>query len=301
MDFVTDTTIDPTILRIQKSIDFIENNLGEEISIGDIAQTANLSKYHFQRLFRQYTGYSVIAYLRKRRLTRVAYELCVNQSRVIDVAYDLYFDYEQSLIRAFKNEFGVTPCAFRKHKVNILCTPKINTAMLVNNSQSRAAFMPRLSFQHRVTLVGRKEYINIQDNYTNNITIRNQNSFMNRVLGRHQGDMNINLCSVVESIEGNSEGWYYMPAITKDKATNFFDHPDEYEMDYHFSYYSPDTICKSVEHLSVKDYTSIYLDMYAFLDKAPYQQDKTFRYTVYDLNLLKNDMTDYSLHCPVEP
>jgi AraC family transcriptional regulator len=300
MDIITDTTVDPTIFRVQKSIDFIENNLNEEISIGDIAQNAHFSKYHFQRLFKQYTGYSVISYLRKRRLTRIAYELCVNQRRVIDVAFDLYFDYEQSLIRAFKKEFGVTPGAFRKHKVNILCTPKINTAILVNNSQSRAAFRPKLSFQHRVTLVGRKEYINIEDNYTNNITIHNQNGFMKRVMGRHHGDMNINLCSIVESIEGNGEGWYYMPAIHKDKATNFFDHPDEYEMDYHFSYYTPETIGKSVEYLKVKDYSPVYLDMYDFLAKAPYQQDNTFRYTVYDLNLLKNDMTEYSLHCPIK-
>jgi AraC-like DNA-binding protein len=300
MDLTNNALIDPIIARIQRSIDFIESNLAEEININDIAQQAHFSIFHFQRIFKQYTGYSVINYLRKRRLTRVAYELCVNQSRVIDTAYDYYFEYEQSLIRAFKREFGVTPGAFRKRKVNILCTPAINKAILLRNILSMEAFRPRLNFQHRVTLVGKKEYINIQDNYTNNLTIRNQNRFLKKILDHRNGETNISLNAMIETIPGDGKGWYYMPAIEKDKAKGFFDHPDEYEIDYHFSFYSPDRIEKPVGHLNVKDFTDNYLDMYSFLNDAPYQRDQAFRYTVYDLSRMTNKTTNYSLHCPVE-
>jgi len=36
---------------IQKSVDYIENNIGEEISIEDLSKVANLSYFYFHRLF----------------------------------------------------------------------------------------------------------------------------------------------------------------------------------------------------------------------------------------------------------
>ena len=53
----------------------MEQNLKSPIKVGDIANAAFYSKYHFQRLFSLLTGETVGSYLRKRRLTEAAREL----------------------------------------------------------------------------------------------------------------------------------------------------------------------------------------------------------------------------------
>ncbi|WP_371103524.1 helix-turn-helix transcriptional regulator [Streptomyces sp. PU_AKi4] len=50
--------------RIQLSIEFIEENLQNNISIKDISSKSCFSAFHFQRLFQAITGFSVQEYIR---------------------------------------------------------------------------------------------------------------------------------------------------------------------------------------------------------------------------------------------
>lgn len=104
--------------RIYQAINFIENNLQKDISIKDIAFHSCYSIGHFQRLFRQQVGLTVKEYIRKRRLIKAALELCISDKRVIDIAYDYQFKYEQSFIRAFKKEFLITPAKLKRKIIN---------------------------------------------------------------------------------------------------------------------------------------------------------------------------------------
>ena len=45
--------------RIQHSIEFIEKNLQNDMSINDISSKSCFSTFHFQRLFQAITGFSV--------------------------------------------------------------------------------------------------------------------------------------------------------------------------------------------------------------------------------------------------
>jgi AraC family transcriptional regulator len=53
---------------IQKSINYIEEHLLEELSIEKIAKQANVSVFHFQRAFTMLTAVPVGEYIRRRRL-----------------------------------------------------------------------------------------------------------------------------------------------------------------------------------------------------------------------------------------
>ncbi len=63
------------ISRIQNSVDYIESRLFNSFRIEDAAEIANCSQFHFQRLFMMISGFSVMQYARKRRLTNAAYHL----------------------------------------------------------------------------------------------------------------------------------------------------------------------------------------------------------------------------------
>ncbi|KON82811.1 helix-turn-helix transcriptional regulator, partial [Aneurinibacillus migulanus] len=48
---------------IQKTIEYIEKNLHEELSLESIAQFARFSKYHYHRIFQKEVGVTVSEYI----------------------------------------------------------------------------------------------------------------------------------------------------------------------------------------------------------------------------------------------
>lgn len=97
---------------IQKTIDYIEENIKQPITIEVCAEVAGFSKYHFYRLFTLFVGVPLMEYVRKRRLAYAMKE--VNRGRrIIDVALDFEYSSERAFSRAFQKEFGETPGKFR--------------------------------------------------------------------------------------------------------------------------------------------------------------------------------------------
>ncbi|WP_242835589.1 hypothetical protein [Ruminiclostridium josui] len=78
--------------RIQKSIDYIEENLENKIILDFAAQKAYMSMSNFYRMFFALTGYTVKEYIRFRRISLAAFELRRNNTCLIDIA--IKFDFE---------------------------------------------------------------------------------------------------------------------------------------------------------------------------------------------------------------
>ena len=94
---------------ILKSIKYIEKNLKDEISVLDMAGSANYSLYHFIRLFQSVTGYSPKIYLQRRRLSEALIELQNADKKIIEIAFDYQFNSHEAFSRAFKKRFGINP------------------------------------------------------------------------------------------------------------------------------------------------------------------------------------------------
>lgn len=120
------------IKRIQGSIDYIEENLCEDIKLEDIAETAYLSQFHFHRTFHAVVGETVMDYIRKRRLTRAAEDLIQDKVKVIDVALKYQFGSQEAFTRAFKKQFGVSPREYRKNKIEEKLFSRINVEEIIN-------------------------------------------------------------------------------------------------------------------------------------------------------------------------
>ena len=55
-------------VMIQKSLDYIEDNLRTEITAGELKEMAQFSLFHYCRIFQQVTGFPVMQYILRRRL-----------------------------------------------------------------------------------------------------------------------------------------------------------------------------------------------------------------------------------------
>ena len=100
---------------IQKTINYIEANLLDELTMDQIAKVANSSVFHFQRTFSILTDMSIADYIRRRRLTLAAQELINSDIKIIDLSYKYGYDTPESFTKAFRKQHGVTPSDARKN------------------------------------------------------------------------------------------------------------------------------------------------------------------------------------------
>ncbi|PUA18608.1 GyrI-like domain-containing protein [Glaciimonas sp. PCH181] len=101
--------------KFNRVFDYIDEHLGDALTVDLLSQVANFSKYHFHRQFSEYASISVFRYIQLMRLKRASYRLVFNQlEKITDIALDARFENPESFSRAFKNTFGQTPSEFRR-------------------------------------------------------------------------------------------------------------------------------------------------------------------------------------------
>ncbi|MGI6159530.1 MAG: helix-turn-helix domain-containing protein [Limnochordia bacterium] len=100
--------------RVQRAIDYIEENLKSELPLKEVAARAYMSIANFYRLFYALTGHSIKDYIRRRRLNCACLELLDRHARVTDLALEYQFESPEGFSRAFSREFGKTPTEFRR-------------------------------------------------------------------------------------------------------------------------------------------------------------------------------------------
>lgn len=104
---------------VLKVIDFIENNLNDDISISDIVSVAGYSKFHFIRIFKEISKDTIFEYIRKRRLTSAAIDLIETDIPVLDIAFKYSYNSQEAFTRAFQTYYGMPPKIYRKRKVHL--------------------------------------------------------------------------------------------------------------------------------------------------------------------------------------
>jgi AraC family transcriptional regulator len=97
----------------QKALWFIESHLADTLTLDEIAGVAGISRFHLVRAFSAATGFSVMRYVRARRLTEAARALAGGAPDILALALDADYGSHEAFTRAFRDHFGVTPEAVR--------------------------------------------------------------------------------------------------------------------------------------------------------------------------------------------
>lgn len=97
----------------QKALWYIEGHLARSLTLDDIAAVAGVSRFHLVRAFAEATGFSVMRYVRARRLSEAARELAAGAPDILTLALDADYGSHEAFTRAFRDHFGVTPEAVR--------------------------------------------------------------------------------------------------------------------------------------------------------------------------------------------
>jgi len=104
---------------IQKTLDYIEDNLKEEIQIEQLADMAALSLFYYQRLFSRIVKKPVREYVKLRRLAGSCKCLLDRTHHITDIAVEYGFGSRETFSRAFKDTYGLTPSEYRDKPVGL--------------------------------------------------------------------------------------------------------------------------------------------------------------------------------------
>lgn len=96
------------------ALEFIENNLADEISQENIARHVCCSLSGLQKLFRSVFHKSVGDYITRRRLTLAAREIQQNKASFLDIALKYGYGSAEAFTRAFTRVWGMTPSEYRR-------------------------------------------------------------------------------------------------------------------------------------------------------------------------------------------
>ena len=92
--------------------DWIETNLDRTIRLDELAMLANLSEFHFHRMFRLSRGVAPHAWVMERRVDR-ARILLQSDRPIAEIAVACGFSSQSHLTRVFRHQTGRTPANYR--------------------------------------------------------------------------------------------------------------------------------------------------------------------------------------------
>jgi AraC family transcriptional regulator len=100
--------------RLKRVLDFIGDNLAEELSLQQLADIADMSPHYFAELFKQSTGHPPHQYVLSQRIERAKEQLAAStRSSVTEVGLQVGFQNPSHFARIFQKFVGTSPSRFQ--------------------------------------------------------------------------------------------------------------------------------------------------------------------------------------------
>ena len=111
--------------RMNSAVNYIEENLCDDIDFNEISKIVCQSAVNFQRTFSIVTDISVFEYIRRRKMTLAAFDLQNSNKRIIDIALKYGYSSPEAFTRIFSDTHGSSPSNARKFSLPLKAFPRI--------------------------------------------------------------------------------------------------------------------------------------------------------------------------------
>ncbi|HBE86756.1 MAG TPA: AraC family transcriptional regulator [Lachnoclostridium sp.] len=116
---------------LNKSINYIEEHLTEEIDYEQLGKIACCSVYHFQRMFAYMANVPLSEYIRRRRMSLAAVDLLNGNNKIIDVALKYGYHSPTAFNRAFQSIHGIAPSRIKESGATVKSYPPISFKIII--------------------------------------------------------------------------------------------------------------------------------------------------------------------------
>lgn len=100
--------------QLHRILGAMRDRLAEPFALALFADMANLSVFHFSRVFKQATGMAPSRYVARLRLEEARRLLCETERSVIDIGLALGYQSPSHFSQVFRKGTGVTPSVYRR-------------------------------------------------------------------------------------------------------------------------------------------------------------------------------------------
>lgn len=101
------------VAKFNQLLEYMDEHYMDELTLENIASMAGFSKFHFSRLFKQYTDFTFCDYLTYRRIKAASELLGTSDLSITEVALNSGFPSISTFNRLFKQQLGCTPREYR--------------------------------------------------------------------------------------------------------------------------------------------------------------------------------------------
>jgi len=99
---------------IGRAIDVMYNQMGERVTLDDMARAAMFSKFHFSRIFQRATGISPARFLSAMRLQEAKRLLLATSLSVTEISQRVGYQSMGTFSSRFRNSVGISPSTYRR-------------------------------------------------------------------------------------------------------------------------------------------------------------------------------------------
>jgi len=152
--------------RLNSAVNYMEEHLTDNFDLDKMAQIACCSTFHFQRMFSYLAEVPLSEYIRRRKMTRAAFDLQNGNDKVIDIALKYGYDSPTAFNRAFQSIHGIAPSMAKQSGVILKAFPPICFQITIKGD---VEMNYRIEKKEAFKIVGVKEHyvINIEENFAN--------------------------------------------------------------------------------------------------------------------------------------
>ena len=104
-------------IRLRRVLDYVAENIKDDITLLDLAGIAGYSPFHFARKFTLAMGISPHRYISRIRLESAMTELAAGKLPLAQIALNAQFSSQASFTRAVHRAIGVTPKEYRRRRL----------------------------------------------------------------------------------------------------------------------------------------------------------------------------------------
>lgn len=141
--------------NMNDAMNYIEENLTNDIDYKVVAKIAHCSEYHFKRMFSFLAGVTLSEYVRRRRLSLAALELQNRHLKIIDVALKYGYQSPDSFSRAFQHIHGITPSEARNHDQRLKAYPPMTFQLSIKGGNEMNYRLEEKEAFHLIGIVKR--------------------------------------------------------------------------------------------------------------------------------------------------
>jgi AraC family transcriptional regulator len=145
---------------VSKALWLIETELDQALDLQRLASVCGLSRFSLSRVFAGATGWSVMRYVKARRVSRAAHRLAQGAPDILEVALAVGYGSHEAFTRAFREHFGITPEALRAN--GHLNGIELREALRMQASNTFALSEPRFVDSEELLIAGLGERFTVE-------------------------------------------------------------------------------------------------------------------------------------------